>query len=69
MTIIFSHIYQDLPHPHCNTFCFPSSIDVTEVQIFIIVMYLLAAVGGAAFWQSLVSRLSEMMPFMWEYPL
>lgn len=33
----------------------PSSIDVTEVQIFIIIMYLLAAVGGAAFWQSLVS--------------
>ncbi|CAF91563.1 unnamed protein product, partial [Tetraodon nigroviridis] len=30
-------------------------IDVTEVQIFIILMYLLAAVGGAAFWQSLVS--------------
>lgn len=33
----------------------PSSIDVTEVQIFIIIMYLLAAVGGSAFWQSLVS--------------
>lgn len=30
------------------------SIDVTEVQIFIIIMYLLAAVGGSAFWQSLV---------------
>ncbi|XP_064156006.1 choline/ethanolaminephosphotransferase 1-like [Anguilla rostrata] len=27
-------------------------IDVTEVQIFIITMYLLAAVGGTAFWQS-----------------
>ncbi|KAG9334499.1 hypothetical protein JZ751_007582 [Albula glossodonta] len=27
-------------------------IDVTEVQIFIIIMYLLAAVGGSAFWQS-----------------
>ncbi|XP_050961280.1 choline/ethanolaminephosphotransferase 1b isoform X1 [Labeo rohita] len=27
-------------------------IDVTEVQIFIILMYLLAAVGGSAFWQS-----------------
>ncbi|XP_062396926.1 choline/ethanolaminephosphotransferase 1-like [Sardina pilchardus] len=26
-------------------------IDVTEVQIFIIVMYLLGAVGGTAFWQ------------------
>ncbi|XP_046886571.1 choline/ethanolaminephosphotransferase 1-like [Hypomesus transpacificus] len=26
-------------------------IDVTEVQIFIIIMYLLAAVGGTAFWQ------------------
>lgn len=30
------------------------SIDVTEVQIFIMVMYLLAAVGGSAFWQALV---------------
>lgn len=28
------------------------SIDVTEVQIFIIIMYLLAAIGGSAFWQS-----------------
>lgn len=28
---------------------------MTEVQIFIIVMYLLAAAGGSAFWQSLVS--------------
>ncbi|KAA0711743.1 Choline/ethanolaminephosphotransferase 1 [Triplophysa tibetana] len=28
------------------------TIDVTEVQIFIILMYLLAAVGGSAFWQS-----------------
>ncbi|MBN3276615.1 CEPT1 ethanolaminephosphotransferase, partial [Polyodon spathula] len=27
-------------------------IDVTEVQIFIIIMYLLAAIGGSAFWQS-----------------
>ncbi|KAJ8370195.1 hypothetical protein SKAU_G00102230 [Synaphobranchus kaupii] len=27
-------------------------IDVTEVQIFIIIMYLLAAVGGSDFWQS-----------------
>lgn len=35
-----------------------SSIDVTEVQIFIIIMYLLAAVGGSAFWQSLVSLIS-----------
>lgn len=31
------------------------SIDVTEVQIFIIIMYLLAAVGGSAFWQSPVN--------------
>ncbi|KAJ8412094.1 hypothetical protein AAFF_G00143610 [Aldrovandia affinis] len=30
------------------------SIDVTEVQILIIVMYLLAAIGGSAFWQSLI---------------
>lgn len=29
----------------------PFSIDVTEVQIFIIVMYVLAAVGGTPFWQ------------------
>lgn len=34
---------------------FLSSIDVTEVQLFIITMYLLAAAGGAAFWQSPVS--------------
>ncbi|KAA0714294.1 Choline/ethanolaminephosphotransferase 1 [Triplophysa tibetana] len=27
-------------------------IDVTEVQIFIITMYLLAAIGGTAFWES-----------------
>lgn len=36
----------------------PCSIDVTEVQIFIIILYLLAAVGGAAFWQSPVSLTS-----------
>lgn len=38
------------------TLCFllPLSVDVTEVQILIIIMYLLAAVGGSAFWQSLV---------------
>ncbi|KAK6307953.1 choline/ethanolaminephosphotransferase 1 [Coregonus clupeaformis] len=29
-------------------------IDVTEVQFFIIIMYLLAAVGGPAFWQFLI---------------
>lgn len=29
----------------------PLSIDVTEVQIFIIAMYLLGAVGGTPFWQ------------------
>ncbi|KAJ3602996.1 hypothetical protein NHX12_030740 [Muraenolepis orangiensis] len=28
-------------------------IDVTEVQIFIIIMYLLAAIGGSTLWQSL----------------
>jgi len=42
-------------NPHCRLcFLLPLSIDVTEVQIFIIIMYLLAAVGGSAFWQSLV---------------
>ncbi|XP_061543625.1 choline/ethanolaminephosphotransferase 1b isoform X2 [Phycodurus eques] len=29
-------------------------IDVTEVQLFIISMYLLAAAGGSAFWQALI---------------
>ncbi|XP_064811990.1 choline/ethanolaminephosphotransferase 1-like isoform X2 [Oncorhynchus masou masou] len=29
-------------------------IDVTEVQFFIIIMYLLAAIGGSAFWQFLI---------------
>ncbi|KAI7798012.1 choline/ethanolamine phosphotransferase 1a, partial [Triplophysa rosa] len=29
-------------------------IDVTEVQIFIITMYLLAAIGGTAFWESVI---------------
>lgn len=29
-------------------------IDVTEVQIFIIIMHLLAVIGGPPFWQSLV---------------
>ncbi|KAL6464168.1 hypothetical protein MHYP_G00264850 [Metynnis hypsauchen] len=33
-------------------------IDVTEVQIFIIIMYLLAAVGGSAFWQALIPVLN-----------
>lgn len=36
-------------------------IDVTEVQIFIIIMYLLAAVGGSAFWQSLIPILNIQM--------
>ncbi|CAJ1052056.1 choline/ethanolaminephosphotransferase 1b isoform X2 [Xyrichtys novacula] len=36
-------------------------IDVTEVQIFIIIMYLLAAVGGSAFWQSLIPILNVQM--------
>ncbi|KAK6303114.1 choline/ethanolaminephosphotransferase 1-like [Coregonus clupeaformis] len=29
-------------------------VDVTEVQFFIIIMYLLAAIGGSAFWQFLI---------------
>ncbi|KAB5567051.1 hypothetical protein PHYPO_G00228380 [Pangasianodon hypophthalmus] len=33
-------------------------IDVTEVQIFIIIVYLLAALGGAAFWQSVIPVLN-----------
>ncbi|KAG7319374.1 hypothetical protein KOW79_017848 [Hemibagrus wyckioides] len=36
-------------------------IDVTEVQIFIMVMYLLAAVGGSAFWQALIPVLNIQM--------
>lgn len=45
----------DVTNPRCKLcFFLPLSIDVTEVQIFIIIMYLLAAVGGSAFWQSLV---------------
>lgn len=45
----------DVTNTHCKLcFLLPLSIDVTEVQIFIIIMYLLAAVGGSAFWQSLV---------------
>uniref|UniRef100_A0A4W5L8B8 Choline/ethanolaminephosphotransferase 1 n=1 Tax=Hucho hucho TaxID=62062 RepID=A0A4W5L8B8_9TELE len=36
-------------------------IDVTEVQIFIIIMYLLAAVGGSAFWQSLIPVINIQM--------
>ena len=35
-----------------SALCTLLSIDVTEVQIFIIVMYVLAAIGGSAFWQS-----------------
>nr|XP_023649285.1 choline/ethanolaminephosphotransferase 1-like [Paramormyrops kingsleyae] len=37
------------------------SIDVTEVQIFIIIMYLLAAVGGSAFWQLPIPVISIQM--------
>ncbi|XP_037391540.1 choline/ethanolaminephosphotransferase 1a isoform X1 [Pygocentrus nattereri] len=33
-------------------------IDVTEVQIFIIILYLLAAVGGAAFWEYVIPVLN-----------
>ncbi|XP_072569393.1 choline/ethanolaminephosphotransferase 1-like isoform X1 [Paramormyrops kingsleyae] len=36
-------------------------IDVTEVQIFIIIMYLLAAVGGSAFWQLPIPVISIQM--------
>ncbi len=46
----------------CLTVCLSSaliSIDVTEVQIFIMLLYLLAAVGGSAFWQSPVIQLSQ----------
>lgn len=32
--------------------CPPHRIDVTEVQVLIIVMHLLAAIGGHAFWQA-----------------
>ncbi|CAG5978131.1 unnamed protein product [Menidia menidia] len=39
-------------------------IDVTEVQIFIIIMYLLAAVGGSAFWQSLIPVLNIQMKML-----
>ncbi|NXK96867.1 CEPT1 ethanolaminephosphotransferase, partial [Formicarius rufipectus] len=39
-------------------FLCPTSIDVTEVQIFIILMHLLAVVGGAPFWQSLIPILN-----------
>lgn len=37
------------------------SIDVTEVQFFIIIMYLLAAIGGSAFWQFLVMHLTHLI--------
>lgn len=49
-------VSKDVTNLHCNLSAslLPLSIDVTEVQIFIIIMYLLAAVGGSAFWQSLV---------------
>ncbi|XP_029429138.1 choline/ethanolaminephosphotransferase 1 isoform X2 [Rhinatrema bivittatum] len=36
-------------------------IDVTEVQIFIIIMHLLSAIGGAAFWQSRIPVLDVQM--------
>lgn len=39
----------------------PFSIDVTEVQFFIIIMYLLAAIGGSAFWQFLVMHLTHLI--------
>ncbi|MCJ8734562.1 hypothetical protein PDJAM_G00236880 [Pangasius djambal] len=46
---------------HCPTATEQSSIDVTEVQIFIITVYLLAALGGAAFWQSVIPVLDVQM--------
>ncbi|XP_027011017.1 choline/ethanolaminephosphotransferase 1a [Tachysurus fulvidraco] len=36
-------------------------IDVTEVQMFIILVYLLAAVGGSVFWQSVIPVLNIQM--------
>ncbi|KAI4897178.1 hypothetical protein NFI96_015227 [Prochilodus magdalenae] len=36
-------------------------IDVTEVQIFIIILYLLAAIGGTAFWQYVIPVLNIQM--------
>ncbi|RXM95598.1 Choline/ethanolaminephosphotransferase 1 [Acipenser ruthenus] len=39
-------------------------IDVTEVQIFIIIMYLLAAIGGSAFWQSPIPVLNIQMKIL-----
>nr|XP_005987657.1 PREDICTED: choline/ethanolaminephosphotransferase 1 isoform X3 [Latimeria chalumnae] len=39
-------------------------IDVTEVQIFIIIMHLLAAFGGTTFWQSLVPILNIQMKIL-----
>ncbi|KAK1901867.1 Choline/ethanolaminephosphotransferase 1 [Dissostichus eleginoides] len=48
---------QQLWVPVCGT----PRIDVTEVQLFIIIMYLLAAVGGSAFWQSLIPILNIQM--------
>lgn len=44
-------------------------IDVTEVQIFIIIMHLLAVIGGPPFWQSLVI-LFMFYPFLFyeDYP-
>jgi len=41
-------------------------IDVTEVQIFIIIMHLLAVIGGPPFWQSLVILFMFLFhPFSW----
>lgn len=37
-------------------------IDVTEVQIAIIIIYLMSAFGGVGLWQNTVTRVTEDLP-------